>query len=95
MQTCFLALFFHNNKVFLTLDQCSLTPVNFILTLENLGPRVNDSWDSYPSENPVHVRKQSFCGTHEIIGRCSGHHSIFGLMFKTMLNSIQLEQKIH
>ena len=41
METCFLALFFHNNKVFLTLDQCSLTLVNFILTLENLGPRVH------------------------------------------------------
>ena len=53
METCFLALSFHNNKVFLTLDQCSLTLVNFILTLENLGPRVNDSWDSDPSENPV------------------------------------------
>ena len=37
----------------MTLDQCSLTLVNFILTLENLGPRVNDSWDSDPSENPV------------------------------------------
>ena len=44
METCFLAL---------TLDQCSLTLVNFILTLENLGPRVNDSWDSDPSENPA------------------------------------------
>ena len=51
METCFLALFFHNNKVFLTLDQCSLT-FHFILTLENMGPRVNDSWDSDPSENP-------------------------------------------
>ena len=38
-----------NNSI---LDQCSLTLVNFILTLENLGPRVNDSWDSDPSENP-------------------------------------------
>ena len=27
--------------------------MNFILTLENWGPRVNDSWDSDPSENPV------------------------------------------
>ena len=53
METCFLALSFHNNKVFLTLDQCSLTLVNFILTLENLVPRVNDSWDSDLSENPV------------------------------------------
>ena len=53
METCFLALSFHNNKVFLTLDQCSLTLLNFILTLENLGPRVNDSSDSDPSENPV------------------------------------------
>ena len=52
METCFLALSFHNNEVFLTLDQCSLTLVNFILTHENLGPRVNDSWDSDPSENP-------------------------------------------
>ena len=48
-----LALSFHKNKVFLTLDHCSLTLRNFILTLENLGPRVNDSWDSDPSENPV------------------------------------------
>ena len=56
METCFLALSFHNNKVFLTLDQCSLTLVNFILTLENLGPRVNDSWDSYPSENPEYPK---------------------------------------
>ena len=36
MDTCFLALSFNNNKVFLTLDQCSLTLVNFILTLEYL-----------------------------------------------------------
>ena len=53
METCFLAISFHDNKVFLTLDQCSLTLVNFILTLENFGPRVNDSWDSDPSEDPV------------------------------------------
>ena len=53
METCLLALSFHKNKVILTLDQCSLTLVNFILTLENLGPRVNDSWDSDPSEYPV------------------------------------------
>ena len=53
METCFLALSFHNNKVFLTRDQCSLTLVNFILTLENLGPRVIASWDSDPSENPA------------------------------------------
>ena len=52
METCFFALSFHNNKVFLTLDQCSLTLVNLILTLENLCPRVNDSLDSDPSENP-------------------------------------------
>ena len=52
METCFLALSFHNDKVFSTLDRCSLTLVNFILTLENLGPRVNDSWDSDPSEKP-------------------------------------------
>ena len=52
METCFLVLSFHDNKVFLTLDQCSLTLVNFVLTLENLGPRVNDSWDSDLSENP-------------------------------------------
>ena len=55
MEIFFLALSFHNNKVFLTLDQCSLTVVNFILTLENLGPRVNDSWDSDPSENPDYI----------------------------------------
>ena len=53
METCYLALSFHNDKVFLTLDQCSLTLVNFILTLENLGPKVNDSWDSDPCENPA------------------------------------------
>ena len=54
----FFSLSFHNNKVFLTLNQCSLTVVNFISTLENLGPRVNDSWDSDPSENPAmsHLR---------------------------------------
>ena len=52
METYFLTLSFHNNKVFLTNDHCSLTLVNFILTIENLGPRVNDSWDSDPSENP-------------------------------------------
>ena len=43
METCVLALSFYNNKVLLTLNQCSLTVVNFVLTLENLGPRVNDS----------------------------------------------------
>ena len=42
---------FHNNKVFLTFDNCSLTLGNFILTLEKLGPKVNDSWDIGPSEN--------------------------------------------
>ena len=52
METCFLALSLHNNEVFFTLDQCSLTLVNFIWTLEHLGPRVNDSLDSDPSENP-------------------------------------------
>ena len=26
-----------------------------MLTLENLGPRVNDSWDSDPSENPAFI----------------------------------------
>ena len=40
----FSASFFHNNKVFLTLDYCSLTLGNYILTLEKLGPKVNDSW---------------------------------------------------
>ena len=53
MKTCFLTSSFHNIKVFLTLDHCSLTPGNFILTFENLGPRVNDFLDSDPSENPV------------------------------------------
>ena len=48
----FLALSFHNNKIFLTLDYFSFTLSNHILTLENFGPRVNDSWDSDPSENP-------------------------------------------
>ena len=48
----FFFLSFHNNKVFFTNDHCSLPLVNIILTLENLGPRVNDSWDSDPSENP-------------------------------------------
>ena len=52
METYFLALSFHNNKGFLTLHQCFMTLINFILTLENLCPRVNDSWDSDPSENP-------------------------------------------
>ena len=60
METCLLALSFHKNKVFLTLDQCSLTFVNFNLTLENLGPRVNASCDSDPSENPdIHCRCHS------------------------------------
>ena len=49
----FSLIFPYYNKVFSTLDRCSLALVNFILTLENLGPRVNDSWDSDPSENPV------------------------------------------
>ena len=53
MENCCLALFFQNNKVFLTIDHCSWTTENFVLTLENLGPRVNDSWDSDPSENPA------------------------------------------
>ena len=53
MEICFSALSFHNTKIFLTLDHCSLTLRNFILTLENLGPIVNDSWDSDPSENPA------------------------------------------
>ena len=48
----FSASSFHNNEVSLTLDYCSLTLGNFILTLENLGPKVNDSWDIGPSENP-------------------------------------------
>ena len=52
MKIVFLALSFHNNKVFLTIDHCSLTLGNFILTLENFGPRVSDSWDPDPSENP-------------------------------------------
>ena len=53
MENCFVALSFHSNKVFLTLDLCSLTLRNFILTLENLGQRVNDPLDSEPSENSV------------------------------------------
>ena len=52
MENSFLVLSFHNNKVFFTLDHCSLPLKNFIVTLENFGPRVNDSWKSYPSENP-------------------------------------------
>ena len=39
----------HANRVF---DTFYLTLGNFILTLENLGQRVNDSWDSGPRENP-------------------------------------------
>ena len=42
MENCFLTLSFYNNKVFLTLDHCTLTLGNFILTLENFSPRVND-----------------------------------------------------
>ena len=53
METCFLAFSFHNNKVFLILDQCSLILVNFILTLENLAQESMTLWDSDPSENPV------------------------------------------
>ena len=55
METCFLALFFHHDRLFFTLDQCSLTLVNFILTLENLGPRVSDPWDLYLNENPGQI----------------------------------------
>ena len=35
----FSASYFHNNKVFLTLDYCSLTLGNFILTLEKFSQR--------------------------------------------------------
>ena len=70
METCFLALSFHNNKVFLTLDQCSLTLVNFILTLENLGPRVNDSWDSDPSENPVFPQAHRPSSASKLLKNC-------------------------
>ena len=48
MEKCFSALSFHNNKVFLTLD-------HYPLTLENLVPRVNDSWDSDPNETPDNI----------------------------------------
>ena len=62
MENCFLALSFHNNKVFLTLNHCSFTLGNLILTLENFGPRVNDSWDSDSSENLEYIARSSiFC----------------------------------
>ena len=48
----FSASSFHNNKVFLTLEYSSLTHGNFILILEKMGQKVNDSWDIGPSENP-------------------------------------------
>ena len=72
METCFFFFFsassFHNNKVFLTRDYCSLTLGNFILTLgkfiltlEKLGPRVNDSKDIGPNENPeIKIKTNQF-----------------------------------
>ena len=41
----------HVNQIILTLDNF-FTLGNFILTLENSDPRVNDSWNSGPRENP-------------------------------------------
>ena len=41
-----------NQIIFLTPGNFILTIGNFILTLENLGPSVNDSWNSGPRENP-------------------------------------------
>ena len=43
----------HVNQVILILGDFCLTPGNFILTIENLGPRVNDSLDSGSRENPA------------------------------------------
>ena len=57
----FSASSFHDNKVFLTFDYCSLTLGNFILTLEKLDPEVNDSWDIGPSENPeIKIKTNQF-----------------------------------
>ena len=47
----------HVNQIILTLD-IFLTLGNFILTLENLGRRVNDFWNSGPRENPDHGNQQ-------------------------------------
>ena len=61
MDIVFLASSFHNNKVLLTLDYNSLTLGNFILTLERLGPKVNDCWDIGPSENPeIKIKSDQF-----------------------------------
>ena len=61
MEIVFSASYFHNNKVFLTLDYCSLTLGNFILTFQKLGPKVNDSWDIGPSENPeIKIKTNQF-----------------------------------
>ena len=49
--TVFSPISVHVNQIILTLDNF-LTLGNFILTLENLGPTVNDSWNSGPRENP-------------------------------------------
>ena len=44
MLNCFLAFFFHNNKVFLTLDHFSLTLRNFIEGKEILKMIVRPGW---------------------------------------------------
>ena len=60
-------LSFHNNKVFLTLDRCSLTLGNFLLTLEKLDSGVDDSWDSYPCENPQQFLLFPKCFLHYLV----------------------------
>ena len=44
----------HVNQGSLTLDDFCLTRRNFILTLENLGPKVNDFWNSGLRETHHH-----------------------------------------
>ena len=51
----FSPFYVHVNQVILTIDLFFfffLTLGNSNLTLENLGPRVNEPWDSGPRENP-------------------------------------------
>ena len=51
MDFFFSAISFHNNKLLLNLDQCSLILRNSILTLKNLGPRVKHPGPSFSSSN--------------------------------------------
>ena len=72
MENCFFSLIFPLKQSILTLDYCSLTLGNFILTLEKLDPKVNDSWDIGPSENPeIKIKNQLILvgQTDQMLGR--------------------------